>query len=357
MKPVFVIAEAGVNHNGEKNLAFKLVDIAAESGADAIKFQTFNAEKVASELAPKANYQNKTTDTKESHLAMLKKLELPYDWHQELKECSEKKGIQFLSTAFDLDSLDFLNNDLQIDTFKIPSGEITNGPLLLEYARTKKNLILSTGMSTLADIESALGVLAFGLIDGKEPNSEAFKRAYLSKQGQAALKEKVALLHCTSLYPAPAETANLQAMDTLRQSFGLPVGYSDHTTGTCISVAAAARGACIIEKHFTLSRKLDGPDHKASLEPTELAEMIESIRRVEKALGDGVKKPCEAELDTLKVARRSLYARRQIKQGDTISAEDIKILRPATGRNPMHYWMVIESKANRQIEEGDLIEC
>ena len=356
MNRVFVIAEAGVNHNGSKELARQLIDVAVDSGADAVKFQTFSAEKVASLSAPKASYQNKTTDSSESHLTMLKKLELPYDWHPELKCYAEDRKIQFLSTAFDAESLCFLNKQLQLNMLKIPSGEITNGPFLLEYAKTKKSLILSTGMSTLAEIEFALSVLAFGLVDGEHPSTCAFKLAYLSKEGQAALKEKVSLLHCTSLYPAPVESVNLQAMDTLRQAFGLIVGYSDHTAGTCIAIAAVARGAKIIEKHFTLSRDLEGPDHLASLEPDELKSMITDIRSVEKALGDGAKRPCIEELDTLRVARRSLYAKRKIEKGAKMGVDDIDILRPATGSSPMNYWSILGIEAHRTFEKGDLIE-
>jgi N-acetylneuraminate synthase len=356
MSPIFVIAEAGVNHNGRKDLALELIDVAADSGADAIKFQTFCAEKVASKSAPKAAYQVKETSKEESQLSMLKKLELPFEWHPELKEYSEYKGIQFLSTAFDLESLAFLNNTLQLDKFKIPSGEITNGPLLLEYAKLKKPLILSTGMSTLGDVETALSVLAFGLVGGIQPSLKSFKEAYLSKEGQLALKQHVSLLHCTSLYPAPEKSVNLRAMETLKKAFGLPVGYSDHTQGTAISIAAVACGAEIIEKHFTLSRRLEGPDHKASLEPNELKLMVESIRSVEQALGDGNKRPCVEELDTLHVARRSLYANKKVSKGEKINAEDISVLRPASGLSPMNYWSVLESTTKNEVEQGGLIE-
>ena len=356
MKRTYVIAEAGVNHNGNADLAFKLIDIAVEAGADAVKFQTFKADSLATVSAPKCGYQLATTDQHESQQAMLKRLELPYDLHVELLAYCQKKNIDFLSTAFDVESLFFLDRELNLPQFKVPSGEITNGPLLLEFARTKKPLILSTGMSTLGEIEQALSVIAFGLTDGSAPSLSAFKKAYLSEEGQRALRETVSLLHCTSLYPAPIDQVNLKAMETMCQSFGLPVGYSDHTAGISISIAAVARGAQIIEKHFTLDKSLPGPDHKASLEPHELNQMIKSIREVEAALGDGVKKPTLAELDTLTVVRKSLAASSDLMQDQLVDEENINILRPGTGKSPMYYWDILGQKIKNDIRQGELIE-
>ena len=318
MKKVFLIAEAGVNHNGNKNLAFQLIDAAVSAGADAVKFQTFKAEKIALSTAPKAQYQLNTTDAKESQLEMLKKLELSPELHIELIRYCQQHAIQFMSTAFDFDSLAFLSREPNIKIFKIPSGEITNGPLLLQYAKLKKPLILSTGMSTIAEIEQALSVLAFGLLDLQRPSLSAFKAAYLSEAGQNALKQYVSLLHCTSRYPTPAHEVNLLAMDTMSAAFQLPVGYSDHTQGIAIPIAAVARGACIIEKHFTLDRSLPRPDHKASLEPDELKAMVVAIREIEQAMGDGIKKPFLSELETLMVARKSLLIDEAFPVGEII---------------------------------------
>ena len=286
---VFIIAEAGVNHNGDLETACQLVDAAVAAGADAVKFQTFKAENLVTRHAGKAAYQKVTTGADENQLAMLKRLELKYELHFQLLAYCQSKGIQFLSTAFDFESLDFLVRELGIETLKIPSGEITNGPFLLAHAQTGKQIILSTGMATLGEVETALGVLAFGYLGALQPPSlTAFQQAYGSEQGQAVLREKVTLLHCTSEYPTPMENINLRAMDVLQQAFGLSVGYSDHSVGLVVPVAAAARGATVIEKHFTLDRTQQGPDHKVSLEPDELKAMVSGIRDVEKALGQGI---------------------------------------------------------------------
>ncbi|MGJ3259924.1 MAG: N-acetylneuraminate synthase [Rhodospirillales bacterium] len=353
---VFFIAEAGVNHNGDRDIAFRLVDAAAAAGADAVKFQTFSAEALASETAPKAAYQNETTDAGESQLDMLRRLELSHALHVELRDYCATKNIAFMSSPFDLDSVRFLAEDLKLPTLKVPSGEITNGPFLLEVARTGCGIILSTGMSTLDEVRTALGVLAFAMTDADgAPSLAAFEAAFASYAGYAALSTRVAVLHCTSAYPTPPSDANLRAMVTLRDTFGLKTGYSDHTEGTACGLAAAALGAEIIEKHFTLDKSLPGPDHKASLDPAELAAYVAGIRTVEAALGDGIKEPRPSELDTRDVARKSLVALRPIAAGDTFTADNLGAKRPGTGVPPMHYWEHLGEPAPRDIEAEELV--
>jgi N-acetylneuraminate synthase len=361
---VFVIAEAGVNHNGDKDMAFQMVDVAADAGADAVKFQTFKADEVASAAAPKADYQNRTTDAAESQLDMLKRLELPRETHLALKQHCGQKGIRFLSTPFDLGSLDFLISEMNLETLKIPSGEITNGPLLLAAGKSGCDIILSTGMSTLGEVSDALGVLAFAMSGTGGPSLDAFRDAFESDTGKAALEDKVALLHCTTAYPAPAGDANLKAMETMRNEFGLRVGLSDHTEGIAVSIAAVALGAEIIEKHFTLDRSLPGPDHKASLEPGELKEMVagiraaekklgDGIRAVEEAMGDGVKKPQPSEEKNIPVARKSLVALKAIKEGEPFTEENLGAKRPGGGLSPMEYWRQLGQKAECDLAEGE----
>ena len=351
---VFVIAEAGVNHNGERRKALALVAAAAKAGADAVKFQTFDADALVCADAPKAAYQKRTTDATESQREMLKRLELSPALHHDLKAACRRERIRFLSSPFDIKSLSILVDDLKLDTLKIPSGEITNGPLLLAAGRSGRKIILSTGMSMLAEVADALGVLAFAMTRAKKgkPSLSAFRAAFASKAGKAALKKKVTLLHCTSQYPAPVADANLRAMATMRDAFGLPVGLSDHTAGIAIPIAAAALGAAVIEKHFTLDKSLPGPDHAASLEPDELKAMIAGIRAVERALGDGVKKVRPSERDTRKVARKSLVAARPIRKGENIAAGDLTTKRPGTGASPMEYWERIGQKAARDVAPG-----
>lgn len=352
---VFFIAEAGVNHNGDRDMAFRLVDAAVDAGADAVKFQTFNAVALASESAPKAAYQNETTDAAETQLSMLKRLELPHDLHFELKAYCEGKGIAFLSSPFDPESIRFLAHDLQLQLLKVPSGEITNGPYLLDVARTGCDIIMSTGMSTLDDVRTALGVLAFGLTGGIDPTASAFETAFSSDAGQAALKSKVSLLQCTSAYPTPAHDVNLMAMVTLRDTFGLKTGFSDHTEGTACSIAATALGAAIVEKHFTLDKALPGPDHKASLDPEELAALVAGIRTAEAALGDGVKSPRASEIETAAVARKSLTALCDVAAGEMLSSGMLGAMRPGTGVSPMEYWDYLDTAAPRTLKKGDLI--
>lgn len=353
---VFIIAEAGVNHNGDLETARQLIDAAVAAGADAVKFQTFKAENLVTQQAGKAAYQKITTDADENQLAMLKRLELKYELHFELLDYCRQWGIEFLSTAFDFESLDFLVRELDVKTLKIPSGEITNGPFLLAHAQTGKPVILSTGMATLGEVETALGVLAFGYLEQcRSPSVEAFRHAYSSEQGQAVLREKVTLLHCTSEYPTPVENINLRAMDVLQQAFGLGVGYSDHSVGLLVPVVAAARGATVIEKHFTLDRTQQGPDHQVSLEPDELKEMVRSIRDIEKALGLRLKCPQPLELENRKVVRKSLVAKRAISAGECFTDENLTIKRPGTGKSPMDYWAVLGEPCRRNYDADELI--
>ncbi|EGW22463.1 N-acetylneuraminate synthase [Methylobacter tundripaludum] len=363
----FIIAEAGVNHNGNLETARQLIDAAVAAGADAVKFQTFKAENLVTQHAGKAAYQKITTDADENQLTMLKRLELKYELHFQLLAYCQKLGIEFLSTAFDFESLDFLVRKLGVETLKVPSGEITNGPFLLAHAQTGKPIILSTGMATLGEVETALGVLAFGYLaiagdigsvgslQQRQPSSSAFQQAYSSAQGQAVLREKVTLLHCTSEYPTPMENINLKAMDVLQQAFGLRVGYSDHSVGLVVPVAAVARGATVIEKHFTLDRTQQGPDHKVSLEPDELKAMVQGIRDVEKALGQGLKGPQPMELENQKVVRKSLVARCPISSGECFTETNLTIKRPGTGKSPMDYWVLLGESSNRNYDADELI--
>ncbi|WP_126428728.1 N-acetylneuraminate synthase [Brevibacillus marinus] len=357
MPNTFIIAEAGVNHNGSLAIAKDLIRVAAEAGADAVKFQTFQAEKIISRYAEKAAYQKQTTKADESQLEMVKKLELDVAAHLELKAYCDQFQIQFLSTPFDLESVDLLVRQLHVRKLKVPSGEITNGPLLLKVAQTGLPVILSTGMATLAEVEQALGVLAFGYTHSQaQPSLSAFQAAYCSEAGQQALREKVTLLHCTTEYPCPYEEVNLRAMDTLAAAFGLPVGLSDHTAGIAVPIAAAARGAKVIEKHFTLDRNLPGPDHQASLEPAELKEMIRGIRQVEAALGSPVKAPAPSELKNRTVARKSLVAAKAIAPGETYTEENLTCKRPGTGVSPMHYWEWLGKTADKHYQADEVIE-
>mgnify|MGYP005843337271 CR=1 FL=1 len=352
-----IIAEAGVNHNGDENMAFALVDAAVAAGADIVKFQTFNASALATADAQQAAYQRKNTGQSESQLDMLRRLELSYDAHLRLQAYCQQCGIGFLSTAFDEQSLQFLLGPLQLNRLKIPSGEITNAPFVLQHAKAGLPLIVSTGMANLAEIETALSVIAFGLtasVDAK-PSLLAFSQAYASAQGQQALRQQVTLLHCTTEYPAPPTDINLTAMDTMAAAFGLPVGYSDHSAGIHIAIAAAARGATVLEKHFTLDKTLPGPDHKASLEPAELAAMVSAIRDVNLALGDGVKRPAPSELANKAVARKSLVAACAINAGETLTPAHIVCKRPGSGISPQRYWELLGSKAKRDFKEGDLL--
>ncbi|MGL5046233.1 MAG: N-acetylneuraminate synthase [Shewanella sp.] len=353
----FIIAEAGVNHNGNEALAIELINLAHSAGADAVKFQTFNAKSLVIENAQQAAYQIANTNKTESQLSMLSRLELSFETYQYLISYCKKIGILFLSTAFDSESLAFLVKTLQLKTLKIASGEITNAPFLLEHARSGCDLILSTGMSTLAEIEAALGVIAFGLTSShnSDPNPQAFQTAYASKEGQLALQTKLILLHCTTEYPAPFDQINLKAMNTLASAFSLRVGYSDHSQGTTIPIAAVAMGACIIEKHFTLDKELPGPDHKASLDPDELKKMVTAIRNVEEAMGNGIKAPQPAELANIPIARKSIVTTANIKKGDRFTTNNIGIKRPGTGCSPYEYWQKLNAHSDRDYQSGEVI--
>lgn len=355
--PTFIIAEAGVNHNGDISLAKQLIDIAANAGADAVKFQTFQAEKLVSRNAPKAQYQTQTTGTTESQFEMIRKLELSDLDHELLISHAQSRGIQFLSTPFDIPSLHLLTQRFGLKKIKIPSGEITNAPFLLEIARCAERIILSTGMSTLAEVEAALGVLAFGFTTDKAiPQRGDFEQAFASDQGQQELGDRVTLLHCTTEYPAPFMEVNLRAMDTLASAFGLAVGYSDHTPGIHVSLAAVARGARIIEKHFTSDRTLPGPDHQASLEPQELNQLVQQIREIEQALGDGIKRPTASEWKNREVARKSLVASRAIKASEVFTEENLTCKRPCTGVSPFSYWETIEQVATRSYDMDETLD-
>lgn len=331
MKKLMIIAEAGVNHNGDLSIAKQLVDKAAEAGVDYVKFQTFVAKNLVSKNAPKAEYQ-KQNDDDTTQLSMLKELELSFDETRELKEYTESKGIGFLSTPFDLESADFLEM-INLPFYKIPSGEITNYLYLKKIASFKKPLIMSTGMATLDEIECSLELL---IAEGIE-------------------KDNITVLHCSTEYPTPMEHVNLTAMLTIKEKFGVRVGYSDHTLGIEIPVAATALGAEVIEKHFTLNKKMKGPDHKASLEPDELKNMVEAIRNIESALGDGVKEPSIVEQENSIAARKSIVAISDISKGEEFTENNIGIKRPGNGISPMRWKEVIGNISDRSYIEGDLI--
>jgi N,N'-diacetyllegionaminate synthase len=327
---VYIIAEAGVNHNGSFDLACKLVDAAKNAGVDCIKFQTFKSKNLVTSGAQKAEYQTETIGYG-SQVDMLKKLELSYDEFIKLKGYCDKVGICFLSTPFDLDSIDFLNS-FDMPFWKIPSGEVTNYPYLVNLAKTRKPVVMSTGMCGMKEIEEAIKVL--------------------KEHGTTEIK----LLHCNTEYPTPFTDVNLRAMQTIKNAFNLEVGYSDHTKGIEVPIAAVALGATVIEKHFTLNRNMEGPDHKASLEPDELKMMVDSIRHIEVALGSGDKTPSDSEKKNIAVVRKSIVAKKNIKVGEELNVSNITTKRPGSGINPMRWNEVIGTKAIREFEEDELIE-
>ena len=363
---VYIIAEAGVNHNGDLNRAIAMVDAAAEAGADAVKFQTFKPEALASRHAAQADYQirneGSSHDDQGSQLAMLKRLALSFDDHHVLMARCKARNIEFLSSPFDTDSARFLIEELNLPRLKLGSGEITNGPLLLQLAQAERPLILSTGMATLDEVREALGVVAFGFIDAgtvqlrTAPSRTAFNNAFSHPQGQAFLKERITLLHCTTEYPCPQDQVNLRAMDTLAETFGLPVGYSDHTLGIHVSLAAVARGAQVIEKHFTLDRQLPGPDHLASLEPDELKAMVDGIREISLALGSAEKSPSQAEQNNMCVVRKSLVAAQAIRKGESFTVDNVTIKRPGYGRSPMDFWEILGEEARQNYDTDEIIQ-
>lgn len=350
-----MIAEAGVNHNGSLDLAHQLVDAAADAGADAVKFQTFRADRLASSAAPKAAYQERETGTGQSQLEMLRALELSEPAHRELLQHCTERGIEFLSSPFDTESLDFLVT-LGVRRIKLGSGELTNAPMLLAVGQTGLPLILSTGMSTLAEVEAALGAVAFGYVrTSAAPSRAAFHAAWTSAEARAEVIRQVHLLHCTTEYPAPRDQVNLLAMHALEAAFGVPCGYSDHTEGIAVSLAAVALGATIIEKHFTLDRKLPGPDHKASLEPAALKALTDGVREVEAAMGDGIKVPTSVEIPNMIVARKSLVAARPIVRGELIAADALAVKRPGSGLSPFDYWDLLGTAATADYMPDELI--
>jgi len=353
---VTVIAEAGVNHNGSTKLALQLVDAAADAGADVVKFQTFKASAIVTRQSAKADYQTRTTDADERQLEMLRALELGEEAHAEIIARCKARQVRFLSTPFDFESLILLVDHFGLEEIKIGSGELTNAPLLLSAAQTGRSVILSTGMGTLGEIEMALGVLAFGYLERNDrPSRAAFIDAFASPEGRAVLAGKVTLLHCTTEYPAPFSDVNLRAMDTMRAAFGLPVGFSDHTSGIAVAIAAAARGATVIEKHLTLDRTMAGPDHMASLEPAEFAAMIASIRDVEAALGEAIKAPAPSERKNVAIARKSLVAAHTIAAGETFTPENLAIKRPGNGTSPIEYWDILGRVATRAFDPDESI--
>jgi len=356
MRKTYIIAEAGVNHNGDIEKAKLLIDIAVKAKVDAVKFQTFITENVISIHAPKAEYQITNTGPENSQYEMVKKLELKFEQFRELKLYCENRGIEFLSTPFDHESADFLIDELKLNTIKIPSGEITNAPLLHHIALKKTNIILSTGMSTLGEIEDALGVIAYGYLNTKElPSIESFKSAYRSEEGQMLLQKRVTLLHCTTEYPAPIKEVNLKVMQTLQQAFGLGVGYSDHTEGIAVPVAAIALGAVILEKHITYNKHAEGPDHIASLSPEELEDMVNSIRKVEDSLGTGIKMPTISEVKNMGIARKSIIAQEKISENELFNKENITVKRPGSGLSPFYYWELLDTQSDRNYEKEEEI--
>lgn len=329
---VFIIAEAGVNHNGCQETAKKLIDAAVEAGADAVKFQTFKAENLVSTKAEKAQYQKETTNSEESQFDMIKKLELDVKTHDILIDYCNTKGIMFLSTPFDHDSI-YLLNKLGLEIFKIPSGEITNLPYLREIGKLNKKVILSTGMANIGEIEMALNILI----------------------ESGTKKDNITILHANTMYPTPMEDVNLKAMLTIGNTFNIKYGYSDHTLGIEVDIAAVAMGASCIEKHFTLDKNMDGPDHKASLEPDELKAMVKGIRNIEIALGSSIKKASKSETPNIEAARKSIVAKTSIKKGEILSEKNITCKRPAKGISPMRWDEIIGTKATQNYEKNELI--
>ena len=333
MNKVFIIAEAGVNHNGSIELAKKLIDVAVEAKVDAVKFQTFKTELCISKDAKKADYQvENTKNATETQFEMVKKLELSEDMHYELLSYCKSKNIMFLSTPFDHDSIELLN-DLGLEIFKIPSGEITNLPYLRHIGKLDKKVILSTGMASIGEIEDSLNILI----------------------NAGTKKENITVLHANTEYPTPMEDVNLKAMVTIGNTFDIAFGYSDHTLGIEVDIAAVALGASCIEKHFTLDCTMEGPDHKASLEPDELKAMVKAIRNIELALGSSVKKPSKSEIPNMQIARKSIVAKTEIKKGDKLSEENITIKRPGSGINPMRWDEIVGTIATKDYKEDELI--
>lgn len=353
----YIIAEAGVNHNGSLKMAKELIRAAKQAGADAVKFQTFKTENLVTKHAKQANYQIENLGEATSQFSMLKKLELTYEEFQELHLFAKAEQIEFLSTAFDFESIDFLVDQLSLPIIKIPSGEVTNTPFLHYVSSKGKPMILSTGMATIEEIHEALAFIAYGLARPEEKVVfEDVVNFYRTTEAKELLQGYVTLLHCTTQYPAPIDSINLNAMNEMEKIFQLPIGLSDHSEGIMIPVAAVALGAKVIEKHFTLDKTLEGPDHVSSLNPDELSEMVKKIREIEIALGDGIKTPTATELKNSIAARKSLVAKTAIKAGDVFTIDNLTVKRPGGGQAPSRYWTYIGQKAVKSYEEDELID-
>lgn len=358
MSRTFIIAEAGVNHNGSLDLAFQLVDAAVNAGADAVKFQTYKTENLVTKTAVQAQYQQENMGITLSQFDMLKNLEFSYNDFKQLKHYCDQKGTMFLSTPFDLESVDFLIQELELSLIKIPSGEITNSPYLYQIAKQGTEVILSTGMATVSEIHTALSFLAYGY-NNQDTNTISLDKVndyYTTLEAKDVLQKKVSILHCTTEYPTPVEDVNLHAIDYLKEELKLTTGLSDHSEGILVPVAAVVKGARIIEKHFTLDKEMSGPDHKASLNPRELKDMVESIRLIEKSLGKKNKKPVEIELKNKKVARKSLVAARPIKKGEIFTVNNLTVKRPGTGVEPVYYWDYLGKESTKEYKEDEVIQ-
>ena len=353
-----IIAEAGVNHNGSLDMAFELVNIANEAGADIVKFQSFDAEQLVGINAPLANYQRRNSGHFDTQKEMLGRLQISKTEQKQIANYCDQVGIEFLSSAFDSESLKFISNDIGVKRLKIASGEITNLPFILEHARLGKEIIISTGMANWSEVENALSVLAFGFVaePNSKPSMDAFMSAYSSKDGKEALERNVTILQCTSEYPAPIDELNLSVMQAMRESFRLKVGFSDHSAGIIAAVIAASLGASVIEKHFTIDKNLPGPDQQASLDPTELSELVTALRIVPKAIGSREKRLQTSEEKNKPIVRRSLVAATSICIGEKFSEENLTTRRPGLGMDPCFYWSVIGSPATRDYSAGEPID-
>lgn len=357
MNRTYIIAEVGVNHNGSLDMAKELVRVAKDAGANAVKFQTFKAENLVTREAKQAKYQVDNLGEATSQYAMLKKLEFSYEEFEELQSFCSVVNIAFLSTPFDYESVDFLLDTLNMKTIKIPSGELTNTPFIHYIATKQKPIILSTGMATVEEIHEALSYIAYGLMKPTETVTiEKVQQLYSTEEAKAVLQKYVTILHCTTQYPTPPVSINLMAMNEMKEIFGLPVGFSDHSEGVHIPIAAVSMGAVMIEKHFTLDKALEGPDHIASLNPEELNAMIKGIREVELALGDGIKKPTAIELQNRIAARKSLIAKKTIQKGDVFTTDNLTAKRPGSGISPSNYWTYLGKSATKSYDKDELID-
>lgn len=353
MKKVFIIAEIGVNHNGQLDLAMKLIDTAKECGADAVKFQTFKAESLVTAYAEKADYQKENDAGSSTQLEMLKRLELSFEDHFKLKAYCEKQGIEFLSSAFDFECLNFLINDLKLQTIKVPSGETANYPFIYELAKSGVKAIVSTGMFEMSEIKTALSVMTKGY-KNQPMDIKSLDQISLGEISNT-LKDKISLLHCTTAYPCTPEDANIRVVETFKNTFKVPVGFSDHTQGFAAAMASVSLGATVIEKHITLDCNMEGPDHKASLDPAAFRNYVSLIRETEKVLGSSEKKPTPIEFKNRVFARKSVVAKKEMKAGDVFSIENIDLKRPGSGMSPLYYWDIIGKKAARDLKKDEMI--